>query len=100
MRDKQHPVQVVTTAPESLADDQDHRAKRYLLTMAVRTTAFVLAVVTDGWVRWTFAVLAVFLPWIAVVLANAVRPRAFGRPQQPVVDPRRQVEGRREDPPA
>lgn len=92
-RDEQ-PAQVVTSAPESLKDDQDHRAKRYLITMGVRTVAFVLAVVTEGWVRWTFAVLAVFLPWIAVVLANAVRPRVFGQPTPPIVDHRRHLEGR------
>jgi hypothetical protein len=72
-------VQSVTSAPESLRDEQAARIRRYLLTMGVRTACFVLAVVTTGWVRWTCVVLAVVLPYIAVVLANAVRPRVRGR---------------------
>jgi Protein of unknown function (DUF3099) len=74
-------VQSVTTAPESLAQEQAGRIRRYLLTMAVRTTCFILAVVTamagaPAWVWGTMAVLALVLPYIAVVMANAVGPRA------------------------
>ena len=83
MERQDEPAQVVTTARESLAADQSFRTKRYLLTMGLRTVCFVLAVVTEGWVRWVFAVGAVFLPWFAVVMANAVRPRAFGTPLEP-----------------
>jgi hypothetical protein len=74
-------VQTVTSAPESLREEQAHRIKRYLFTMGVRTACFVLAIITTGWVRWTCVVLAVVLPYIAVVIANAVRPRAMGRVQ-------------------
>jgi hypothetical protein len=76
------PVQSVTTAPENLQDDQSTRIKRYLFTMGIRTASFILAFLTEGWVRWTFVVLAVFLPYFAVVMANAVAPRAFGRMQK------------------
>ncbi len=78
--------QVVTTAPESLHDEQRGRMERYLITMSIRTVSFVLAVLTEGWVRWTFVVLAVCLPYIAVVAANAVRPRALGRLDKPTPD--------------
>ncbi|CCH78695.1 hypothetical protein BN12_3210002 [Nostocoides japonicum T1-X7] len=57
--------------------------QRYLITMSIRTASFVLAVLTEGWLRWTFVVLAVFLPYIAVVAANAVRPRPLGRVDKP-----------------
>jgi hypothetical protein len=72
-------VQSVTTAPESLEAEQAERIKRYLITMSIRTVCFALAVVLDGWLRWVCAALAILLPFIAVVLANATRPRAFGR---------------------
>ncbi|MBK8469345.1 MAG: DUF3099 domain-containing protein [Actinomycetales bacterium] len=66
---------MVTTAPMSVAQDTDMRLRRYLVTMAVRTTCFLLAVVVEGWLRWVFIAGAAILPYIAVVLANAVGPR-------------------------
>jgi hypothetical protein len=45
--------------------------KRYLISMSVRTVCFILAVVFDGWLRWTMAAGAIVLPYIAVVMANA-----------------------------
>ncbi len=72
------PVQLVTTAPEPAELDQHVRIRRYLIMMAIRTLSFVLAALTHGWPRWTFVALAVFLPYIAVVLVNAVRPRVPG----------------------
>ncbi len=81
--------QSVTSAPESRTQDQSRRLKQYLWTMGVRTACFVLLVVIDHPVRWVFAFLAVFLPFIAVVAANAVNPRLVGRvrPVPPSVDP-------------
>ncbi len=84
-------MQSVTSAPESLADEQAHRIKRYLLTMGVRTVCFISAVVTASmrapwWVWGTLAVLALVLPYIAVVMANAVSPRPPG--DAPPVTPR------------
>lgn len=68
-------VHTVTTAPQSLADDSDHRLRQYLWTMGIRTSCFFAAVLIDSWVRWVFAVGAVVLPYFAVVIANAVGPR-------------------------
>jgi hypothetical protein len=74
--DRERPVQSVTSAPVSGADDQGHRVRRYLLTMGIRVICGALALFTEGWVRWTFVALAVVLPYIAVVMANAVGPRS------------------------
>lgn len=76
-------MQSVTSVPESLADEQAGRIRRYLVTMGVRTACFILAVVTatngaPWWVWGSLAVAAILLPYIAVVLANAVRPRTPG----------------------
>jgi hypothetical protein len=81
-------AQSVTSAPESRTEDQARRLRRYLLTMSIRTVCFVLVVVIDSWERWIFAAGAVFLPFIAVVAANAVRPTRRGRvsPVVPTVD--------------
>lgn len=82
------PPQVVTNAPENLRDEQKGRIQRYLFTMGIRTLAFVLAVLTEGPVRWVFVALAVFLPYVAVVAVNAVRPRGFGHVEEPGPDAR------------
>ncbi|MGL5866814.1 MAG: DUF3099 domain-containing protein [Dermatophilaceae bacterium] len=81
-------AQVVTSAAESRVDDQRRRLRGYLVTMSIRTVCFVLMVVVDGWLRWVFAAGAVFLPFFAVVAANAVRPRTLGRvrPVVPAID--------------
>lgn len=46
--------------------------RNYVITMAVRTTCFVLmvAVTPYGWYTWLFAIGAAILPYIAVVIAN------------------------------
>jgi len=72
-------VQSVTSAPESLEAEQRERIKRYLVTMGIRTACFAGAFVFQGWLRWTCVALAVVLPFFAVVLANATRPRALGQ---------------------
>ena len=74
--DQERVVQSVTSAPASGSDDQGHRVKRYLLTMGIRVLCGALALVTEGWMRWSFVALAVVLPYIAVVMANAVGPRS------------------------
>lgn len=88
-RSSDAPVQNVSTARESLRADQARRTRNYLITMAIRTACFILLVVVDGPLRWVFAAGAVFLPMVAVVAANAVRPLASGRvePVLPAVDP-------------
>jgi hypothetical protein len=67
--------------------------------MSIRTLCFVLAVVVHGPLRWVFVSAALVLPYIAVVMANAVgsgsgaAPTAFvpqqstlGSAQRPVLD--------------
>lgn len=82
-----HPdIQSVTDAPGSAAEDQGARMRRYFTAMGLRGVCFVLAIVTTGWLRWTFVTGAVVLPYIAVVLANAVGPSTTGQITR--VDPR------------
>src|SRR5690606_41842637 len=62
----------ITDARTSHSDDLRHRQIRYLFSMGIRTLCFVGAVVVDSWLRWVLVAGAVFLPYIAVVMANAV----------------------------
>ena len=68
----------VTSAPTSTTDDQDKRIKRYLTMMGIRVARFGLVFGTSGWVRWAAVIGAVVIPYIAVVIANAVAPRQPG----------------------
>jgi len=73
-------VYSVTGLPASLQDDQNARMHRYLVSMGIRTVSFVLAVIALSVLHWTvvgwiLVIAAVILPYIAVVVANATRPR-------------------------
>ena len=83
MRKRQPEPEVysISGARTSLDDDLSLRMKRYLISMSVRTVCFVLAVVFDGWVRWVFVAFAVFLPYVAVVVANVGRSAAPAQPE-------------------
>ena len=75
---------LVTTAPKSPRQEQSERQRRYLITMAIRTLCFVLAIVlVQIGLRWEAAIAVVgslTLPWVAVVIANAGPRRAVERP--------------------
>ena len=77
-------VHTVTSASTSTTDDQDKRVKRYLTMMGIRVACFGLVFVTSGWLRWTAVLAAVFIPYVAVVLANAVSPSQPGSIQSVV----------------
>lgn len=70
---KSSPVpQSATSLPRAPRDDEGSRVTKYLVTMGIRIGCFAaMALVTPyGWYTWVFAIGAVFLPWIAVVIAN------------------------------
>lgn len=71
----------ITGANASLSDDLRTRQRRYLWSMAVRTIAFIAAVaLLHGWARWVGVLLAVVLPWFAVVVANLGRSSRVAAP--------------------
>ena len=86
----------ITTAASSRNVDIAARQRRYLLSMSLRTICFVGAVAvsfTDGpqLLMWILIAGALVLPYIAVVMANAVtsRPEGFelqqGGPVRPAL---------------
>ncbi len=72
----QKPVHSITAAPRSHSQDIDRRIRRYILSMTIRTLCLLLVVLIDHPVRWVFAAGAVFLPYVAVVMANSGRRRS------------------------
>ena len=81
----------VTSAQPGRSADLDSRIARYAWMMSIRIVCFVLAVLTPSPWRWMFMVAAVFLPYIAVVLANAHRTTTvdsaapFIAPERPAI---------------
>jgi hypothetical protein len=63
----------ITSAQKSLSSDQPGRQRRYFYSMMVRTACFILTVILPSPFRWFALAGAVFLPYIAVVIANAGR---------------------------
>jgi len=82
----------ITSARPARSVDIHRRQTRYLLSMGLRTICFVLAIVTTGPLRWSFVAGAVFLPYVAVVLANAtdrrepVGPTAYLDDEKPLLE--------------
>lgn len=71
------PVFGITSASPGLSLDQSGRKKRYLISMSLRTICFIGAVFASGHLRWALIFGAIFLPYIAVVIANAGRENFF-----------------------
>jgi hypothetical protein len=64
--------QSITSLPRSPEDDRRSRMIKYSVTMAIRVVCIALCLVVQGWWVLVFAIGAVALPYIAVVLANSV----------------------------
>jgi hypothetical protein len=74
MRDDE--VHRITDAGTGLTEEQRDRTRRYLVAMTVRTICFLAAVFTPSPWRWIFALGAVVLPYLAVIIANAGHERS------------------------
>lgn len=69
----------ITSAQIAHSEEQPGRAKRYLISMIIRTACFIGAVLTPSPYRWFLIAGAVLLPYIAVVIANAGRENVTGK---------------------
>ena len=85
-------VQSVTTASRGRSDDISARQRRYLWMMGIRIVCLPFALLVDGWFRWVFIVAAVVLPYLAVVVANAVSRPSPGVLTPVAPDQRRAIE--------
>lgn len=89
---KNSPTQSATSLPRAPRDDAHSRMTKYFTMMAIRVACFVLMVVVQpyGWYTWLFAVGAIFLPYVAVVVANVA-----AAPAERAVPPERALEAPR-----
>lgn len=72
---KKHPagpaVHSITDAHEAHTDEMRRRMIKYSVSMGVRMVCLVLVFFTQGWLQWVCIAGAVFLPYFAVMIANA-----------------------------
>lgn len=61
---------------QSPDEERKSRMLKYLLAMSIRVVCIVLAIFVDGWLMWLAFAGAIFLPYFAVVLANAQGPKS------------------------
>lgn len=66
---------VITDARSASSQEMSGRIRRYSITMAFRMACFLSMIWVEGWLRWVLLGCAVFLPYIAVVLANQADQR-------------------------
>src|SRR6185312_584996 len=65
-----HP-QRITDADEARSADMHSRTVKYTISMSVRLACFIAAFFVHGWLQVVMLVLAVILPYFAVIVANA-----------------------------
>jgi predicted tellurium resistance membrane protein TerC len=70
---KRSQLQSVTTIQRSPTDERRVRFVKYTVAMTIRVVCIVLMVFVEGWWLLVCAAGAVFLPYFAVIIANAVR---------------------------
>ena len=87
-------VHRITDAGAGLSDDQSGRTRRYLWSMGIRTACFIGAVIAPSPWRWLLVAGAVFLPYVAVIMANAGRERSDREGFTVALKPARRMLGR------
>ncbi|WP_395243118.1 DUF3099 domain-containing protein [Agromyces sp. MMS24-K17] len=60
----------ITSLPPSPEAERKSRMVKYTITMSIRVLCIFCMLFARGWWLWIFAAGAIFLPYVAVVLAN------------------------------
>ena len=78
----------VTSLPQAPQAEANRRVRRYAITMTIRIVCFALmALITPyGWYTWVFGAAAAFLPYVAVVFANAGSDSTEATAESPLVE--------------
>ena len=63
-------VHSITDAAAAHSDEMRERMIKYAVAMGIRMVCLILIFVVDGWFKLVPILGAVFLPWVAVVIAN------------------------------
>jgi hypothetical protein len=64
-------TQSVTSLGEAPEVERKRRMIRYTIAMTVRVLCLIFGMMTEGWLMWVLFAGAIFLPYFAVILANA-----------------------------
>lgn len=76
MRKKVATIVSVTSVRRALNEDIEDRSRRYLFSMIVRIICFILVLIIPSWpARIVLGIVAVVIPAIAVLVANAGREK-------------------------
>jgi type III secretory pathway component EscV len=67
---------LITDARSGASKEMSSRVRRYTYTMAFRTACFIAMIFVPGMFRWVLFACAVFLPLIAVIVANQANRRS------------------------
>ena len=71
----------ITDARSGSSVEMSQRIRRYTVTMAFRTVCFLVAVIfAHGWLQWVLFAGALFLPYMAVLLANQANVKGIKKP--------------------
>lgn len=85
---------LITDALPSRYQEHAERRKNYAIVMSIRILCFILAIVVPlTWLRVTFIIGALVLPWVAVIAANQVKATSVRSPSLFVPKPRRALTG-------
>jgi hypothetical protein len=76
----------ITDVQESHTDEMHRRMVKYTIAMSIRLACLLLFFFIPGWQRWLFVAGAVFLPWIAVVIANGGADQSRIKPSDALLD--------------
>lgn len=76
-------VQSATTLPAAPRDERRSRVIKYAITMSIRMVCLILMLFVQGWWLLIVGIGAIFLPYVAVVLANAGGVIAGGEVRRP-----------------
>ena len=63
-------VHSITDAAAPHSEEMRQRMIKYAVAMGIRMVCLILIFVVDGWFKLAPALGAVFLPWVAVIIAN------------------------------
>lgn len=84
-------TQSVTNLDISPEEERKSRMIRYLTAMSIRVVCIVAGVYVEGPLMWVCFAGAIFLPYFAVIIANATGSTS-ARSAESVVEPKLQIE--------
>lgn len=64
-------TQSITTVGQSPELERKNRMIKYSIAMTIRVVCIIAAIFVEGWLMWVAFAGAIFLPYFAVIIANA-----------------------------